>query len=113
MATVVVDGTTITFGSQVAKVHSVDYDDSVTPVEVTDFDSTMEEFLAGMPSRKVTFDVYGKSSIAAGGTPQQLSVAWNDGTTEAAFNAVCVGRKTGGKVKGAIVTSLSFQAGEQ
>ena len=110
MSSVAIDGTTLIFGSTtatVASVHSIDFTDSVAAVETTNFSSTKAQFVAGMIEKGMTIEIYGTGSIDAG-TTAATSITWNDGTSDNLGNMLCSSRASGGKVKGAIVSRLTF-----
>jgi hypothetical protein len=109
MASILIDGSYITFAGTRVKVHSVDLTVGGSPVDVTDFDSAMKLYLASLADVKLTFEGYGAQNAIVYGDVGDLIIHWNDGTVSPTYHMQCVEWKKGGKQGGAITTPLSFQ----
>lgn len=102
------NGTTLSFGSALVGLRSIDYDEGDGETNVSGSEVDQEEYASAIADPSVTVEAVGANDIAKGDTGT-LAINWNDGTSTPIGNAVCTGNKVSGKKNDAITHTLKFR----
>lgn len=105
------NGSTLQFGgSPVGKITDMTFSENGAEVDVSDFSKTYRQFLAGLTTYEMNVTVNGIPATAIGATGQ-ISVAWNNGTTDTAtgINFILLKKERTGTLDSTIKTTLGFK----
>lgn len=104
-------GTFMTFDGQAFKATNIRVSKSVTEIPATHLLSTQEEFVSGFPSREVSLDALGTTTIVEG-AQGLLVISYSDGTSfpeGGAEQYKCMKADVTAEVNGLLKTSLTFK----
>lgn len=101
---------TVTFGTAIANIRGISFDQAAPEVSVHASTWAKQSFRSGIPKNSLTVDVVGGSTITTG-TTGALTISFFDGVatgSTAATPAVCLGRSIKGSMNSEITTTLRF-----
>lgn len=105
------NGSTLSFGSDVAGLLSIGVTSDAGTVDTTASDSTVATSVDAVPDFEITAEIIGGTTIAVGASPAAISIAWNDGATDGAQAGTwrVTRRETRGSFNDKIVSSVAFK----
>lgn len=109
----VFNGSTFSFGGDVAEVRSMTYDTTAAEIDVTNAADTLTIFEVGTLNATATLEINGQSTIDIGDANALLTMVWNSGGANDTMTlGVVTGKSVTGSVDGGIVTTLTFKNGQ-
>lgn len=108
----IANGTTLTFGSQLADLKSVSVTQNGQRVEITDLDDTSNIYEVGTVNLEVQCTVGGDGTGFTIGDQDSLTVAYNSGGDHSLSDMILADVEDSGEVNGVITTTLTFVQGE-
>jgi hypothetical protein len=106
MADVGFNGSTVTFNGAQIPLRDIDVSHDAAKVDITGAGDAVKTFLAGQKDSTITFTVVGTTDLVVGGT-YAITVAWNDGESDAFTTGVVTGLTTSGSLDGEVTTSIT------
>jgi hypothetical protein len=110
------NGSTLSFGSTVAKLRSLGYSESANEADVSSIDDGNMKYVGGVEDIEISAEIVGYpgTDVVVNAT-NTLILLWNTGDYEdpdgstTGYSCICTGRESSGDMNGEITTSLTFK----